>query len=56
MIGLSALAMKYPLLAALIVLVGVVLMVTFATWIARAIKRRWKRQPPALPAGTAVRP
>lgn len=53
-IGLSALAMTYPALAAVVVLIGVVLMLIFATWIARAIKRRWRRSGPALPAGTAV--
>jgi uncharacterized protein DUF4126 len=40
-VGLSTLALKYPLIAALVVVVGVVLIVMFAAWIVRAIKRRW---------------
>jgi hypothetical protein len=40
-IGLSALALKYPIAAAVVVIVGVVMMIAFATWIVRAIKRRW---------------
>jgi hypothetical protein len=40
-IGLSALALKYPVIAALIVIVGVVLIVTFAAWIVKGIRRRW---------------
>jgi uncharacterized protein DUF4126 len=42
-VGLSTLALKYPLAAALVVVVGVVLIVMFAAWIVRAIKRRWGR-------------
>jgi len=44
-VGLGFIALKYPLVAALIVLVGVVLMLIFATWIVRAVKRRWSRRP-----------
>jgi uncharacterized protein DUF4126 len=40
-IGLSALALKYPVAAALVVIVGVVLMIVFAAWIIRAVRRRW---------------
>ena len=40
-IGLSALALKYPIAAALVVIAGVILMIVFAAWIVRAIKRRW---------------
>ena len=40
-VGLGFLALKYPTLAALVVIVAVVLMITFAAWIVRAVKRRW---------------
>ena len=40
-IGLSTLALKYPVAAGLVVVLGVVLMVFFAAWIVRAVKRRW---------------
>jgi hypothetical protein len=40
-IGLSALALKYPLAAALVVIVALVLIATFAAWIVRAVRRRW---------------
>jgi len=47
--GLGFIALKYPLVAASIVLVGVVLMLIFATWIVRAVRRRWTRpQTPAI--------
>ena len=45
-IGLSALALKYPAAAALVVLLGIVLMIVFAAWIVAAVRRRWGR--PAL--------
>ena len=48
-IGLSALALKYPVAAALVVILGVVTMLAFAAWIVRALKRRWS-SPPAIPA------
>jgi uncharacterized protein DUF4126 len=41
-IGLGFLALKYPVVAAAVVIVGLVLMVVFATWIVRAVKRRWQ--------------
>lgn len=44
-IGLAALALKYPAAAAIVVLAGVVLMVVFAAWIVAAVRRRWTRQP-----------
>jgi hypothetical protein len=52
-IGLSALALKYPIAAALVVIIGTALIITFATWIVNAIRRRWKksadsREPPAI--------
>jgi uncharacterized protein DUF4126 len=42
-VGLGALALKFPLAAALVVVAGVILMVVFATWIVRAVRRRWGR-------------
>lgn len=40
-VGLGFIALKYPAVAALVVLICVVLMVTFAAWIVRAVRRRW---------------
>jgi hypothetical protein len=45
-VGLSTLALKFPVAAAVVVAIGVVVMVWFATWIIRGVKRRWSR--PAL--------
>jgi hypothetical protein len=42
-VTLGFIALKYPLAAALIVLAGIVLMATFAAWIVRAVRRRWRR-------------
>jgi hypothetical protein len=42
-VTLGSIALKYPLAAALIVLVAIVLMAVFAAWIVRAVKRRWRR-------------
>ena len=42
-VSLGFIALKYPLVAAAVVLVAVVLMLVFATWIARAVRRRWRR-------------
>jgi hypothetical protein len=42
-VGLGFLALKYPALAALVVLICVALMVTFAAWIVRAVRQRWRR-------------
>ncbi len=47
-VGLGFLALKYPTLAALVVIVAVVLMIVFAAWIVRAVRRRWGRQSPIL--------
>src|SRR6476660_3634002 len=48
-VGLGFLALKYPALAALVVLICVALMVTFATWIVRAVRRRWGRSESLIP-------
>jgi hypothetical protein len=42
-VSLGFIALKYPLVATLIVLAALVLMVMFAAWIFRAVKRRWQR-------------
>jgi hypothetical protein len=41
-VSLGFIALKYPLAAAVIVLVGVMLMAIFAGWIIRALRRRWR--------------
>lgn len=51
-IGLSALALKYPVAAAVVVVAATALIVTFATWIVNALRRRWTRTPPKPPAVT----
>jgi len=43
-VSLGFIALKYPIVAAVIVVIGVVLMAMFATWIARAVKRRWRQR------------
>jgi len=48
-IGLSTLALKYPIAAAVAVVLGVIAMITFAAWIVRAVRRRWGSERP-LPA------
>ena len=40
-VGLGFVALKYPAVAALVVIIGVVLIVMFATWIVRALRKRW---------------
>ena len=40
-VGLGFIALKYPTIAAIVVIVAVVLMIMFATWIIRAVRRRW---------------
>ena len=50
-IGLSALALKYPVAAAIVVILGVVVIVALATWIVRALKRRWGTGPVVAAAG-----
>ena len=42
-LGLAALALKYPAVAAIVVIVSLVLIITFAAWFVRAIRRRWGR-------------
>ena len=42
-VGLGFLALKYPLAAAIVVITGVVLIILFATFIVRAVRRRWGR-------------
>jgi uncharacterized protein DUF4126 len=44
-VGLGLLALKYPSAAAVVVLVCLVLMVVFAAWIVRAVRRRWGSAP-----------
>ena len=41
-VALGFMALKYPLVAALVVIVAVAMMLVFATWIARAVRRRWR--------------
>ncbi|PYR91177.1 MAG: DUF4126 domain-containing protein [Acidobacteria bacterium] len=47
-VGLGALALKFPAAAAIVVIVCVLLMIVFATWIIRAVKRRFARPSPAV--------
>ena len=42
-VGLGFIALKYPVIAAVIVIVAVILMIAFATLIIRAVRRRWGR-------------
>jgi len=42
-VALGFLALKYPLAAAVVVIVGVVMLIAFASWILRALKRRFAR-------------
>ena len=44
-VGLATLALKYPIAAAVVVIVSVALMIVFATWIVRAVRRRFSRRP-----------
>ena len=41
-VGLGVLALKYPIAAAVVVVIGVVLIAVFAAWIVRGIRRRWR--------------
>jgi hypothetical protein len=43
-VSLGLIALKFPLIAAGIVVFAVLLMVIFAAWIARAVRRRWGRR------------
>jgi hypothetical protein len=49
-VGLGFLALKYPAAAAIAVVICVVVMLTFAAWIIRAVRRRWSRAPAAGPS------
>jgi nicotinamide riboside transporter PnuC len=42
-VSLGMLALKYPIAAAVVVAIGVVLIAIFAAWIVRAVRRRWRR-------------
>jgi hypothetical protein len=42
-VGLGLLALQYPVAAAILVLVLLALMVVFAAWIVRAVRRRFRR-------------
>jgi hypothetical protein len=44
-VGLSAAALTHPIIAAVIVVAGIVVMLWCAAWIARAVRRRWRRAP-----------
>ena len=44
-VGLGFLALKYPAAAAVVVIICVMLIVTFAAWIVRALRRRWAHSP-----------
>lgn len=44
-VGLGMLALTYPVAAGAVVVVGVVLLMVFAAWIVRAVKRRWQPIP-----------
>ena len=46
-LGLGFLALKYPAAAAIVVIIGVVVLITFASWIYRALRRRFARVQPA---------
>jgi Domain of unknown function (DUF4126) len=47
-VGLGTLALKYPAAAAIVVFVCLLLMIAFASWIIRAVKRRFARPTPAM--------
>jgi hypothetical protein len=49
-VGLGFLTLKYPAAAALVVIISVVMIVMFAAWIVRALRRRWGRTSPAVTA------
>jgi hypothetical protein len=48
-VGLGMLALKYPVAAAVVVVIGVCLIAVFAAWIVRAIRRRWQKPVAASP-------
>jgi Domain of unknown function (DUF4126) len=47
-VGLGFIALKYPIVAALVVALSLVVIVMFATWIIRGIRRRWGKPPSEL--------
>jgi hypothetical protein len=49
-VSLGMLALKFPIAAAVVVVVGVVLIAVFAAWIVRAVRRRWARPATANPS------
>jgi Domain of unknown function (DUF4126) len=49
-VSLGMLALKFPIAAAGVVVVGVVLIALFAAWIVRAVRRRWARPVTANPS------
>jgi hypothetical protein len=46
-VGLGVLALKYPIAAAVVVAIGVVIIAMCAAWLVRALRRRWHRPQPA---------
>ena len=44
-VGLGFLALKYPAAAAIVVIAGVAVLIAFASWILRALARRFARAP-----------
>ncbi|HJR60618.1 MAG TPA: DUF4126 domain-containing protein [Vicinamibacterales bacterium] len=46
-ITLGLIALKFPVIAALVVVVGVIMIALFATILVRALRRRWRRPAPA---------
>jgi hypothetical protein len=44
-IGLGVLALKHPVIAAAVVVLCLILMITFAAWIYQAVRRRFAREP-----------
>ena len=49
-VTLGVLALKYPEVAAIVVVIGVVLIIAFATLLIRAIRRRWFRRDVSVPS------
>lgn len=48
-VGLGFLALKYPVIAAIVVIVGLAIIVALSAWIVRAVRRRWIRPKVQLP-------
>ena len=44
-VGLATLAMTHPIAASIVVAIGVAIIVWFAAWIVRGVRRRWRREP-----------